>query len=52
MRVLALVVALVVASAVFAAFPSIDLAVSGYFFDGSGFPVQGNAAIEGVRLGL
>ena len=41
---------LLLVAAGFAAFPGIDLAVSGYFFDGSTFPVQQNRLIEQVRL--
>lgn len=44
--------ALTVAAAVFALFPGLDMAVSRGFYDGSGFPVELNPVVEGVRRTL
>ena len=40
---------LVLATLVFCLWPGVDLWVSGLFFDGSGFPVQTMATVEGLR---
>ena len=46
------VIGLVVATALFWAVPGLDLAVSGWFFDGAGFPVRSTSWIEAIRLTL
>lgn len=46
------VIGLVVATALFWAMPGLDLAVSGWFFDGAGFPVRSTRWIEAIRLTL
>ena len=51
-RVWLLVLALIAASVAFVAFPAVDLAVSGLFFDGTAFPVEANRGIEAIRLAL
>lgn len=45
-------VSLVAASALFWAVPGLDLAVSGFFYDGAGFPVRKTRWIEAIRLTL
>ena len=37
---------------VFGLWPGIDLAVSGYFHDATGFPIRQNVWVEGLRNGL
>jgi lipid A 4'-phosphatase len=46
------VIGLVVAMALFWAVPGLDLAVSGWFYDGAGFPVRSTRWIEAIRLTL
>ena len=48
--VLGAALALVLASALFVAFPGLDLAVSAFFYDGSGFPVTAIPAVEVLRV--
>ncbi len=52
MRVVWLGLTLLVASALFAAVPAVDLAASHLFYDGSAFPVAQNRLIEALRLTL
>jgi lipid A 4'-phosphatase len=46
------VIGLVLASALFWAVPGLDLAVSGFFYDGAGFPVRSTKWFETIRLTL
>lgn len=50
--ILGLLLALMLVSAFFIAFPGIDLSVSGYFFDGQGFPVTAIPAVEALRVAM
>ena len=52
-RIIALLVGLIgLTLVIFGLWPGIDLAVSGYFHDASGFPVKRNPWIEGLRNAL
>jgi lipid A 4'-phosphatase len=42
----------VVAGGLFTVFPTVDLVVSGLFFDGQVFPIQQSHWVEAIRLGL
>ncbi|MEO8244986.1 MAG: phosphatase PAP2 family protein [bacterium] len=50
--VVGLVLAIAASWLLFAWMPGLDLAVSGWFFDGQGFWVENNSWIEGLRLTL
>lgn len=36
----------------FYGWPAVDLAVAGWFFDGTGFPIAANRGVEALRIGL
>lgn len=50
--ILALVVALITASVLFAVVPDLDIATAWLFYDGTTFPVSGEPWIEALRNGL
>lgn len=50
--IVALLIGLIAASLLFAAWPSLDLAASGLFFDGSTFPVASIHPVEWLRVAM
>ena len=53
MRVfLAVLLGTLLASAIFAAFPAIDIATAALFYDGATFPIATNLPVEAVRIAL
>lgn len=50
--ILGLGLALLAASALFVAFPGLDIATSRFFYDGAGFPVTAIPAVEALRVAL
>ena len=50
--ILSLLLATLLASAVFVAFPAIDTATAALFYDGAGFPIAANHPVEALRMAL
>lgn len=50
--ILALLLATLLASAVFVAYPGLDLAAAALFYDGKAFPIAANRPVEAVRIAL
>ncbi len=50
--ILALLLATILASAVFAAWPALDLATARLFYDGTTFPIAANRPVEALRVTL